>query len=266
MPIKVLIVDDSAIVRQTLEKELSRAPGIEVVGTAPNPYIARDKIVALHPDVLILDIEMPRMDGITFLKKLMQYYPLPVIIVSSLAKKGSQTALDALHAGAVEIMAKPGAAYTIGDMVTELVDKIKIAATINVGTMLKKHSAAPTKPPVAVHALSETTNKVVALGASTGGTQAIEAVLRRYPANGPAMVIVQHMPAGFTTSFSQRLNDICPINVKEAEDGDSVIPGQVLVAPGNYHTLVKRSGGTYHVEVKKRSSCWSPSSRGERLV
>lgn len=251
MAIKVLVVDDSAIVRQTFEKQLSAISDIEVVGTAPDPYIARDKIVQLKPDVVTLDIEMPRMDGITFLRKLMQHHPLPVIIVSSLAKSGSQTALEAIDAGAIEVMAKPGSSYSVGDMAIELGDKIRSAYAAR--TKLKaihlaaKQDSAPRQP---IAALTKTTNQVVVIGASTGGTKALEDLLLQFPPNAPATVITQHMPAGFTKSFAERLDSLCQVEVREAQNGDSVIPGRVLIAPGNFHTLLKRSGAQYYVEVK----------------
>lgn len=247
----MLIVDDSAVVRQKLQEELSKDPQIEVVGTAVDPFAARDKIVALKPDVLTLDIEMPRMDGITFLKKLMQHYPLPVVIVSSLTPAGSALALEAIDAGAVEVMCKPGAAYTVGDLSVELCEKVKAAAQVDMrklsGSALEGRSA-PVKP--VTTALSRTTDKVIAIGASTGGTRAIEDVLMRFPANSPGTVIVQHMPPGFTKSFADRLNGLCQVRVKEAEDGDSVTPGQVLIAPGNRHMMLNRSGARYFVEVR----------------
>ena len=249
MSIKVLIVDDSAVVRRTFERELQNISDIEVVGTAPDPFVARDKIIELKPDVITLDIEMPRMDGITFLRKLMHHYPLPVIVVSSLAQKGSEVALEALHVGAVEVLAKPGEAYSVGDMAIELADKIKAAYYARY--KLLSSSSAKQAPPVRqFQALTKTTNKIVILGASTGGTQAIEAVIRPLPKNGPPTVIVQHMPAGFTKSFADRLNTLCQMEVLEAENGDSVIPGRVLLAPGNKHMLIKRSGAQYYVEVK----------------
>ncbi|HCK98676.1 MAG TPA: chemotaxis response regulator protein-glutamate methylesterase [Candidatus Marinimicrobia bacterium] len=246
--IKVLIVDDSAVVRQIFNKELSRDPQIEVVGTAPDPYIARDKIVKLKPDVITLDIEMPRMDGITFLKKLMRYYPLPVIVVSSLTHKGGELALEAIEIGAVEVMSKPGAAYTVGDMSVELIDKIKAVAKLKV----KKQDITPanTFVPVERLAMTRTTNKVVAVGASTGGTQALQRLLSALPGNAPGMIVVQHMPEHFTRAFADRLNQVCEVEVKEAEDGDKVIPGRVLIAPGNYHMLLRRSGAMYYVQVK----------------
>ncbi len=248
MPIKVLVVDDSAVVRQTLEAELSRDPEIEVVGTAMDPFIARDKIVQLKPDVITLDIEMPRMDGITFLRKLMKHYPMPVVIVSSLGKAGSEIALEAIEAGAVEVLCKPGAAYTVGDMGIELRHKIKAAATAK----LKLPSAPQITKATSSSslALTKTTNKIVVIGASTGGTKALEVFLSGYPRNSPPTVVVQHMPAGFTKAFADRLNSVCEVEVKEAQDGDSVIPGRVLIAPGNFHTLIKRSGANYTVQVK----------------
>lgn len=244
-PIKVLIVDDSAMVRSILQKELSKDPDIEVIGTAPDPYVARDKIVQLKPDVITLDIEMPRMDGITFLKKLMQYYPLPVIIVSSLTPKGGELAMEALEAGAVEVLCKPGAAYTVGDMSVELIDKIKASARVRVQ---KKEITSPTM--YKKLSLTKTTNKVVVIGASTGGTEALANILKVLPPNSPGIAIVQHMPEHFTRSFADRLNELCDIEVKEASNGDSVIPGRALIAPGNYHMLLKRSGAQYYVEVK----------------
>jgi two-component system, chemotaxis family, protein-glutamate methylesterase/glutaminase len=248
MPIKVLIVDDSAVVRKIFSKELSLDPELDVIGTAPDPYVARDMIVRLQPDVVTLDIEMPRMDGVTFLRKLMKHYPLPVIVVSSLTKKGSDLAMEALNEGAVDVMCKPGPSYSIGDMSLSLIDKIKAAARVNVHTMqniLSKTSKAPVKL-----SLTKTTNKVYAIGASTGGTQALEYILTSMPVNAPGIVIVQHMPEKFTKSFADRLNDISKIEVKEAVDGDHVIPSRALIAPGNQHMIVRRSGANYYVEVK----------------
>lgn len=246
--IRVLIVDDSAMVREILSRELARDPEIEVIGTAPDPYVARDRIVELKPDVLTLDIEMPRMDGITFLRKLMQHFPLPVIVVSSLTKKGGDLALEALDAGAVEVMCKPGAAYTVGDMSVALIDKIKAAARVAVA---KRVAAKPKASGTPVRlSMTRTTNKVIAIGASTGGTEALTDVLTALPANAPGIVIVQHMPEHFTRSFADRLNSLCAIQVKEAEDGDTVAPGKALIAPGNYHMVLRRSGARYYVEVK----------------
>ena len=246
--IRVLIVDDSALVREILSRELARDPEIEVVGAAPDPYIARDKIVALKPDVLTLDIEMPRMDGLTFLRKLMQHYPLPVIVVSSLTPRGGDIALEALDAGAVEVMCKPGAAYTVGDMSIALIDKIKACARVAVAK--RERRAAVVGVPQRL-SMSRTTNKVVAIGASTGGTEALTTVLTALPPDAPGIVIVQHMPEHFTRSFANRLNEICAVEVREAENGDTVIPGRVLIAPGNYHMLLRRNGAVYMVDVKQ---------------
>jgi two-component system, chemotaxis family, protein-glutamate methylesterase/glutaminase len=250
--IKVLVVDDSAVVRKVFAEELSRERGIEVVGTAPDPYVARDKIVRLKPDVLTLDIEMPRMDGITFLKKLMQYYPLPVIIVSSLTKKGSKLALEALTLGALEVIAKPSASYSVGDMSVQLADKIRAVARVKVAarTSSGQNAEEPAVPRPVSRALATTTNKIIAIGASTGGTEALKAILTSMPPNAPGILVVQHMPANFTTSFAERLDSLCEMSVKEAEDGDGVINGRVLIAPGNFHMLLKRSGARYFVQVK----------------
>lgn len=249
--IKVLVVDDSAIVRKVLSEELSREKDIKIVGTAPDPYVARDKIVRLKPDVITLDIEMPRMDGLTFLKKLMRYYPLPVIIVSSLTKKGGKLAMDALSLGALEVISKPSAAYSVGDMSVQLADKIRAVAHVSVQAKIPSSpSVGIAKQEAPLRALSATTNKIIAIGASTGGTEAIKTVLTGMPHNGPGILIVQHMPAKFTTSFAERLDGLCAIHVKEAEDGDSVVNGTALIAPGNYHMLLRRSGARYYVQVK----------------
>ncbi|MFZ5452942.1 MAG: protein-glutamate methylesterase/protein-glutamine glutaminase [Thermodesulfobacteriota bacterium] len=246
---KVLVVDDSAIVRKIFTDMISREPDLEVVGVAPDPYIARDKIVQTRPDVVTLDIEMPRMDGLTFLKKLMHYFPLPVIIVSSLTPKGSQMALEAMDLGAVEVLAKPGSAYTVGDLGVQLIEKIRAAAQIRCLKSVDKgnNSGPPSDRPAP---LKQTSQKIIAIGASTGGTEAIKEVLMRMPPNSPGIVIVQHMPPKFTTAFASRLDQMCPMEVKEAQDGDSVLTGRVLIAPGAYHMLLRRSGARYYVQVK----------------
>lgn len=244
--IKVLIVDDSAIVRQILEKELSKDKDIEIVGTAPDPYIARDKIVTLKPQVLLLDIEMPKMDGITFLKKLMKYYPLPVIIVSSLTPKGSELALEAIDSGAIDVMCKPGASYSIGDMSITLIEKIKAAANVVIG---KKINTAKLLVNPIKSSLTQTTNKIIAIGASTGGTEALSFYFKSLPSQTPGILVVQHMPEHFTTSFANRLNANSEIEVREAKDGDRVIPSLALIAPGNKHMVLRRSGAVYYVKV-----------------
>jgi two-component system, chemotaxis family, protein-glutamate methylesterase/glutaminase len=248
MTVKVLIVDDSAVVRTTLEKELSKDPEIEVIGSAPDPYVARDKIVSLKPDVLTLDIEMPRMDGLTFLRKLMQHHPMPVVIVSSLTQKGSKIAFEALESGAIEVVCKPSSAYSVGDLGISLRNIVKSAsqAKYSLQREIKQKSFDPTTS----KALTKTTNMIIAVGASTGGTIALERMLKSFPANAPGTVIVQHMPPGFTRSFADRLNEECLVNVKEAEDRDSVINGKVLIAPGNKHMVLNRSGAQYFVEIK----------------
>ena len=245
--IRVLVVDDSAIVRKVLSQRLNECEGIEVVGTAPDPYIARDKIIALEPDVLTLDVEMPRMDGITFIRKLMQYHPMPVIILSSLTPEGSGTALDALAAGAIEVISKPGPSYTVGELCATLAEKIKLAAKARVSSGVRSTG---TVVPTRQLSMTETTNKILAIGASTGGVQALSCVLSQLPTNCPGVVIVQHMPARFTTSFAERLDKECEVNIKEAQDGDHVIPGQVLIAPGGFHMYLRRSGAIYYVEIK----------------
>ncbi|MGQ9687499.1 MAG: protein-glutamate methylesterase/protein-glutamine glutaminase [Desulfobaccales bacterium] len=247
--IKVLIVDDSAIVRKIFTEVLSKEPALEVVGTAPDPYVARDRIVQTKPDVITLDVEMPRMDGLTFLKKIMHYYPLPVIIVSSLTPRGGKMALQALELGAIEVLAKPDGAFSVGDLGEELIQKIRAAAYIRLPKKeISESVAAPT--PARVTPLVQTTNKIIAIGASTGGTEAIKEVLLRLPQNTPGIVIVQHMPPKFTTAFAERLNQQCAMEVKEAQDGDSVVTGRALIAPGNYHMLLKRSGARYFVQVR----------------
>jgi two-component system, chemotaxis family, protein-glutamate methylesterase/glutaminase len=245
--IRVLIVDDSAVVRKILSAELAKHQDIEVVGTAPDPFIARDKILALEPDVLTLDVEMPRMDGITFLKKLMTHRPMPVIVLSSLTPEGSMTAIEALSAGAVEVMCKPGASYSVGDACKALADKIRSASVAKIAAVTPV-SGGPVQKQSA--SLGETTNKVFAIGASTGGVQALTAVLSELPANAPGTVVVQHMPAQFTSSFAKRLDSLCQMHVKEAQDGDHVVPGTVLIAPGGFHMILQRSGANYYVAVK----------------
>jgi len=244
--VKVLIVDDSAVVRKILSQQLARHKGIEVIATAPDPYVARDKIVALDPDVLTLDVEMPRMDGITFLRKLMKYHPMPVIILSSLTPKGGKMAMEALAAGAVEVMCKPGPAYSVGEACDALVEKIKAASRAHVDKQPSVQNAEPTRR----LAMTKTTNKILAIGASTGGVQALTRVLSALPADAPGTLVVQHMPAQFTSSFAERLDKECAVTVKEAADGDSVIPGHVLIAPGGVHMLLQRSGANYQVTVK----------------
>ncbi len=248
--IRVLIIDDSALMRQLLAKILAADPMIEVAGTAPDPYIARDRIKALQPDVLTLDVEMPRMDGLTFLEKLMAGHPMPVVMVSTLTQKGCDVTLRALELGAVDFFAKPVLDTSTGVLqgAEQIVEKVKAAARARV-------TGSAQRPPVSHFVASSvgtgyrTTHQVLAIGASTGGTEAIREVLAALPADSPGIVIVQHMPPGFTASFAARLNNLCAIRVKEAEDGDRVLPGTALLAPGNYHMAVKRSGAEVSVRV-----------------
>ena len=248
--IKVLIVDDSSLVRNILTKGLGEDPDIEVVGSAPDPYAARDKIVQLKPDVLTLDVEMPRMDGVQFLRMLMPQYPLPVVMVSSLTQEGKQVTLDALDAGAVDFVSKPATNVSRGlnSMIMELLTKIKIASSANVSHWKnKKQHLAAISAISAGKALAESTDKVIAIGASTGGTEAVKQVITRFPAASPGTVIVQHMPSGFTRMFAERLNELCAMEVKEAKTGDRVMTGRILIAPGGKHMRVKRTGGIYKV-------------------
>ncbi len=254
MKVKVLIVDDSAVVRTLLSSILSSDPGIEVVGTAPDPFVARDKIVKFKPDVLTLDVEMPRMDGITFLDKIMTHHPLPVIIVSSLTQKNAVTTLKAMEAGAIDVIAKPEMDVSKGieTIAGTIISKVKAASKANVRKRSGKVGKSGNKSrSISTRALAKSTNKVLAIGASTGGTEAIRAVLTQLPANTPGTVIVQHMPEKFTKAFADRLNTQCAMEVREAREGDGVIPGTALIAPGSHHMLLKRSGARYYVTLNQ---------------
>lgn len=245
--IKVLIIDDSAIVRKVLSEELSKFPDIEVVGTAIDPYVAREKIAQLNPDVLTLDLEMPRMDGLTFLQKLMKHHPLPVVVVSSLAPENSANALKALEWGAVDVVSKPGSAFSVPEVSAKLVRTIRGAAYAKLKSPEQIESA--DKP--SLQALPfKASHQILALGASTGGTQALESILSTFPAHGPGTLIVQHMPEGFTKTFADRLNELCAMEVREAKDGDMVVPGVALLAPGGHHMILKREGVRYLVGLQ----------------
>ena len=257
--IRVLIIDDSAVVRQTLAEILQSDPQIEVMGTAADPYIASDRIKEEVPDVITLDVEMPRMDGLNFLKIIMSQRPVPVVMCSSLTERGSETALKAIEYGAVEIILKPrlGTKSFLEESRIRICDAVKAAAQARVRpiqerarTPQPKLSADAILAKPSSHAMLRTTEKVVAVGASTGGTEALRVFLEAMPADAPGIVIVQHMPEGFTRSFAKRLDSLCRINVKEAEDNDTVIRGRALIAPGNRHLLLKRSGARYYVELK----------------
>ena len=248
MPINVLIVDDSATARAVLTEILSSDPEIGTIDTAPDAYVARDKIVKKKPDVVCLDVEMPRMDGITFLTKLMQHMPVPVVMVSSLTQKGAQTTLDALSAGAIDFVAKPHSNIYEGseEIRHELLEKVKTAARAQV---IPRDKNIERKPLQYRGSLSETTQKIVAIGASTGGTEALKEVLIQLPRNSPGIIIVQHMPANFTDQFAKRLDSLCEVEVKEAKNGDTVGIGQVLLAPGDLHMVLRRSGHRYYVQL-----------------
>ena len=253
--IKVMVVDDSAVVRQVVTALLARDAGIEVVAAVADPILAIARMNVQWPDVIVLDIEMPRMDGITFLKKIMAERPTPVVICSTLAEQGAQTSMAALAAGAVAIITKPklGLKQFLEDSCDDLVSAVKTAARANVAVLrsaVARHSADAILPAIdKTTALIQTTERVVALGTSTGGTQALEEVLTALPRMTPGIVIVQHMPEKFTAAFAQRLNSLCQIEVKEAAHNDRVINGRALIAPGGKHMLLKRNGAQYHVEV-----------------
>jgi two-component system chemotaxis response regulator CheB len=256
--IRVLIVDDSALVRQTLKDLLSSESDIEVMATAPDPYIAAEKMRHEAPDVITLDVEMPRMDGLTFLKKIMSQHPIPVIICSTLAEKSSETALKALEYGAVEIIQKPrlGTKQFLEESRVHICDVVRAASLARVKRVTSRAGVEPKLTADAViekpdsRAMIQTTEKVVVVGASTGGTEALKTLLEALPPDTPGIVIVQHMPERFTAAFAQRLNKLCRITIKEAESNDTVIRGRALIAPGNHHVLLKRSGARYYVEVK----------------
>lgn len=248
--IRVLVVDDSALVRNILTAGLGKDAGIEVVGSAPDPYVARDMIVKLRPDVMTLDVEMPRMDGVDFLRRLMPQYPMPVVMVSSLTQRGKRITVESLEAGAIDFVSKPSIdlAQGLETMMMELRTKIKIASTANVSHWKEKRQTLPSQRQIKTSkSLAESTDKVIAIGASTGGTEAIKAIISRFPATMPGIVIVQHMPAGFTKIFAERMNTSCAMAVKEAETGDRVMAGRILIAPGDKQMQVQRSGGIYKV-------------------
>ena len=259
--IGVFVVDDSAVVRQVLTSQLAEDPGIEVLGSAPDPVAAGERMKARWPDVVVLDIEMPRMDGITFLKKLMHEHPTPVVICSTLTEKGAQTTMEALAAGAAAIVTKPklGLKQFLLDSSSDIVAAVKTAAQTNAVKLRprtplpvptrEKLSADAMLAPANVGAMVQTTERIVAIGTSTGGTQALEVVLTALPRVCPGIVVVQHMPEKFTAAFAERLNRVSQVDVKEAADGDRILPGRVLIAPGGRHMMVKRSGAYYHVEV-----------------
>jgi two-component system chemotaxis response regulator CheB len=259
--VRVLVVDDSASVRQTLKAILEEDPGIEVIGTAADPFAAARIIQAEVPDVITLDVEMPRMDGITFLRKLMSQCPVPVVMCSSLTEQGSETLLQALEAGAVDVILKPR--MGVADHLSEARDTIRHVVKGAARARVQPRRPAPPRirpeqkltadavlPPPSGRAMSRTTEMVVCIGASTGGTEALREVLEALPANSPGIVVVQHMPERFTRAFASRLDGLCEVSVKEAEEGDTVMRGHVLIAPGGKHTMLERQGARYLVSVR----------------
>ena len=254
--IRVLAIDDSALVRQMLTEILNSDRSIEVIGTAADPYIAREKIKKLNPDVLTLDVEMPGMDGVTFLRNLMRLHPMPVVMVSSLTERGAEITIQSLELGAVDFVSKPkiDIAHSLSQYSEEIIEKVKTAARANIKSR-RAVDAAPIKvePKLSVDAVLEshktrhfkTTESIIAIGASTGGTEAIKDILMRIPADAPGFVITQHMPEAFTASFAHRMNSLSAMTVQEAQDGSPILPGHALIAPGNHHALVTRDGARY---------------------
>lgn len=249
--IRVLIVDDSAFVRQVLTEMLSLDPAIIVVGAAPNPLIAREMIKALNPDVLTLDIEMPRMDGLSFLEKIMSLRPMPVVMISSLTQKGADTAIRALELGAVDYVAKPmvGLAGAFASLADEIVDKIKMAATAHIRPLIARK---PDATRLASGAMFSSSEKVIAVGASTGGVEALQEFLTAFPPDAPAILVTQHMPAAFTASFANRLDSCCAVSVRQARDGERVLPGHAYIAPGGFHLELARNGANYVCRVHEQ--------------
>jgi two-component system, chemotaxis family, protein-glutamate methylesterase/glutaminase len=248
---RVLVVDDSAIVRKILGEEISKYSDFEVVGSAIDPYDAREKIYQLQPDIITLDLEMPRMDGLSFLAKLMKFHPLPVVVVSSVALEGSKAAMDALQLGALEIVPKPGSQFSVPDVGRTLIHALRAAAAVSISKLKERYVSNREFAPHATEPLHQIDHRIVAIGASTGGTQAIESLMRQMPVDAPGTVIVQHMPRAFTGAFADRLNKVSCMQVREAQDLDDVAPGIALIAPGDRHMILSRSGARYQVRVKE---------------
>ncbi len=266
--IRVLIVDDSAVIRKLLEKIFTSASDMEVVGTASDPYIARDKLVALKPDVMTLDVEMPRMDGISFLEKVMQHFPTRTIIFSSLAKTGSETYLRALEAGAIEIMEKPSidVSQSLEALSKTILEKVRAVAKARLNPITKVATPGTPVQKVKPTSLARTTHQLLAVASSTGGTEALKVFLSGMPADIPGTLVVQHMPPGFTKSFADNLDKMFPFEVKEAAEGDQVVPGRVLIAPGNYHMEITRSGAFYYVKLHQGPALHSVRPAADYLM
>jgi two-component system chemotaxis response regulator CheB len=266
--IRVLIVDDSAVIRKLLEKIFSSASDMEVVGTASDPYIARDKLVALKPDVMTLDVEMPRMDGISFLEKVMQHFPTRTIIFSSLAKTGSETYLRALEAGAIEIMEKPSidVSQSLEALSKTILEKVRDVSKARLNAIAKVATPGTPVQKIKPTSLARTTHQLLAVASSTGGTEALKVFLSGMPADIPGTLVVQHMPPGFTKSFADNLDKMFPFEVKEAAEGDQVVPGRVLIAPGNYHMEITRSGAFYYVKLHQGPALHSVRPAADYLM
>lgn len=266
--IRVLIVDDSAVIRKLLEKIFTSASDMEVVGTASDPYIARDKLVALKPDVMTLDVEMPRMDGISFLEKVMQHFPTRTIIFSSLAKTGSETYLRALEAGAIEIMEKPSidVSQSLEALSKTILEKVRAVAKARLNPITKIATPGTPVQKIKPTSLARTTHQLLAVASSTGGTEALKVFLSGMPADIPGTLVVQHMPPGFTKSFADNLDKMFPFEVKEAVEGDQVVPGRVLIAPGNYHMEITRSGAFYYVKLHQGPALHSVRPAADYLM
>jgi two-component system chemotaxis response regulator CheB len=249
--IKVLIVDDSILIQKVLSDIFAAAPGIEVVGTAEDPFVARDKIKQLQPDVVTLDIEMPKMDGITFLKKIMRLRPMPVVMISTLTQKGAPATLEALEVGAVEYVGKPSAdsPELLAEYAGEIIEKVKMAAIANLGRLEIQASRHPLQRAPAPNKIGQMSNTIIAIGASTGGTEALRELLLMMPADSPPIVITQHIPPVFSASFAKRLDGMLPLTVHEAEDGDKIMAGHVYIAPGDRHLKINKKGGHYYCHV-----------------
>lgn len=251
--IKVLIVDDSAVIRKLLSKIISSCPDMELVGAAPDPFVARELLIEHRPDVMTLDVEMPKMDGLSFLERLMQFMPIRTLIISSLAKEGSETALRALELGAIDVLEKPSLDVTrsLESMTESIASKIRMASRARIQKIIPSSKPVVSKLSASV-AMAKTTHQILAIASSTGGTEALKVVLGGLPADLPGTVIVQHMPAGFTKTYANSLNSKFAFEVKEAEEGDKVLPGRVLVAPGNFHMEMVRNGAFYHVKLHQQ--------------